>query len=235
MNLSTSLICTDLCNVTKDLDILVDNGITWFHADFMDGHFVPRYGISPELIQSLRKRYGENITIDSHLMVSDPYTYAHVIAPYSNWYIFHYEAVTDPMRTLQMLRKTYPTLKIGLAFNLGTPSLIVENVINSLTDVYIDGVMFMGISPGVLGTISMPNNVINKLECINKLNKETGFDIKTFIDGSVNFKTLPEYKKLNCYTAVCGSSTIFKIDENTSNLSREDMINYNINRISEVI
>lgn len=95
--------------------------------------------------------------------------------------------------------------------------------------------MFMGISPGVLGTISMPDNVMNKLNCVKTLNAQTGFDIKTFVDGSVNFKTLPEYKKLNCYTAVCGSSTIFKIDEETKGLSREDMINYNINRISELI
>ena len=104
MNISTSLICCDLCNIEKDIDLLLENGYNWLHADFMDGHFVPRYGISPELIQSIRRKYGNKVVIDSHLMVEDPYTYADVIAPYSDWYMFHYEAVKDPFRTLQMLR-----------------------------------------------------------------------------------------------------------------------------------
>ena len=38
MNISTSLICCDLCNVENDIDLLLDNGFNWLHADFMDGH-----------------------------------------------------------------------------------------------------------------------------------------------------------------------------------------------------
>ena len=45
MNISTSLICCDLSNISKDLDIIVEHeGFNWLHADFMDGHFVPSYG-----------------------------------------------------------------------------------------------------------------------------------------------------------------------------------------------
>ena len=156
MNISTSLICCDLSNISKDLDVIVEHeGFNWLHADFMDGHFVPRYGISPELIQVLRKRYGNRVMIDSHMMVQDPFTYADVIAPYSDWYFLHYEAVTDPVRTLQMLRKKYPNLKIGLTFNLFTPDCVIEQIANN-TQGIVDGMMFMGISPGVLGTNSFP-------------------------------------------------------------------------------
>lgn len=228
MNISTSLICCDLCNIQKDIDLLVDNGLTWLHADFMDGHFVPRYGISPELIQSIRRKYGNKVIIDSHLMVDDPYTYAPVIAPYSDWYMFHYEAVKDPFRTLQMLRRDYPNLKIGLTFNLMTSIETLDFVLTNFKD-YIDGVMFMGISPGVLGTKSMPDVIVKKLKFVH----DNHHWCKTFVDGSVSWDTLTPYKDAGVYTVVCGSSTMYKgvaFDDN-----REAATINNINKIKELI
>ena len=224
MNISTSLICTDLSNVKEDIDEIISNGeqFSWLHADFMDGHFVPRYGISPELIQSIRKRYGKNVVIDSHLMVSDPYSYANVIAPYSDWFFFHVEAVTDPIRVCQMLRKKWPDLKIGLTLNLTTDMSSVE--LAKQTGL-IDAVMFMGISPGVLGTMSFPDIVVKKAWDANDIG------LSTFVDGSVNFKTLPVYNSSMVKTAVCGSSTMFKIDDETKGLTRKDLIKYNVKRI----
>ena len=231
MNISTSLICCDLANISKDLDVIVEHeGFNWLHADFMDGHFVPRYGISPELIQSLRKRYGNRVMIDSHMMVQDPFTYADVIAPYSDWYFLHYEAVTDPVRTLQMLRKKYPNLKIGLTFNLFTPDCVIEQIANN-TQGIVDGMMFMGISPGVLGTNSFPEIVNKRLQFVNNINK----NIKTFVDGSVNYDTLKLYSDSGAYTVVSGSSAMFKITDETKDLSREDLIKYNINKIKNTI
>ena len=114
MNISTSLICCDLSNLKSEIDTLLENDLYWLHADFMDGHFVPRYGISPELIQWIRKRYGNNVIIDSHMMVSDPYTYADVIAPYSDWYFFHYEAVKDPFRSKSHALHVSSTISINI-------------------------------------------------------------------------------------------------------------------------
>ena len=231
MNISTSLICCDLSNISKDLDIIVEHeGFNWLHADFMDGHFVPRYGISPELIQALRKRYGNRVMIDSHMMVQDPYTYADVIAPYSDWYFLHYEAVTDPVRTLQMLRKKYPDLKIGLTFNLFTPDAVIEQIAEHGEGV-VDGMMFMGISPGVLGTKSFPETVQRRLEFVNLTNPE----IKTFVDGSVNYDTLLPYKNAGAHTVVSGTSAMFKTPENSFGMTREEIINYNINKIKGII
>lgn len=231
MNISTSLICCDLVNISKDLDVIVEHeGFNWLHADFMDGHFVPRYGISPELIQHLRKRYGDRVMIDSHMMVSDPYTYANVIAPYSDWYFFHYEAVTDPMRTLQMLRKTYPTLKIGLTFNVFTPDCVIEQVARNCEGM-VDGIMFMGISPGVLGTNSFADTVERRLRLVQTTNP----DIKTFVDGSVNFTTLPIYANAGAHTVVSGSSAMFKVSPETEGMTREELINFNINKIRNTI
>lgn len=235
-NISTSLICCDLANVSQDVDAIVENGYKWFHADFMDGHFVPRYGISPELIQHLRKRYGNSIVIDSHLMVDDPFTYAPVIAPYSDWFIFHYEATTDPVRTLQMLRKTYPKLQIGLAFNLMSFINAGENFKECIWMLYnqhlIDGVMFMGISPGVLGTSSYFQIVYNKIAAIRS--DSILQDLKIFIDGSVNYSTIYDYYYFGANVCVSGSSMMFKQPENQQ-FDRKELIKFNILKINNTI
>lgn len=231
MKISTSLICCDLANISDQLDVIVEHeNFNWLHADFMDHMLVPRLGISPELIQSLRKRYGNRVVIDSHLMVKDPYSLAPVIAPYSDWYIFHYEATSDPMRTLQMLRKNYPKLKIGLAFNILTPVLL--NVLRSAYELgYLDGVMFMGISPGVLGTDSFTDEVKNRIGFIRDNIKA----LDVFVDGSVNFKSVGEYARYGADVCVSGSSMMFKKDSLTENMSTNDLIETNIKRIKDAI
>ena len=231
MKISTSLICCDLSDISSQLDTIIEHdNFNWLHADFMDNSLVPRLGISPELIQSLRKRYGDRVVIDSHLMVKDPYTLAPVIAPYSDWYIFHYEATADPMRTLQMLRKSYPKLKIGLAFNILT-SVHLDILRPAYELGYLDGVMFMGISPGVLGTDSFTDEVENRIGLI----RDNIRVLDVFVDGSVNFKSVGKYACYGADVCVSGSSMMFKRDDLTNDMSTTDMIEFNIKRIKDAI
>lgn len=233
MKISTSVICCDLANLSQQLDVIIEHeDFNWLHLDFMDGHLVPRYGISPELIHSLRKRYGDRVIIDSHLMVEDPYSFASVIAPYSDWYIFHYEATKDPMRTLQMLRKEYPILNIGLAFNILTPTSVIAEIVQSAYSLgYLDGVMFMGISPGVLGTDSFAIEVIHRIDFVKQILPK----LSVFIDGSVKFDTVDKYAALGADVCVTGSSMMFKKDSITDGMSEVDLINTNIQRIKDAV
>lgn len=233
MKISTSVICCDLANLSQQLDVIIEHeDFNWLHLDFMDGHLVPRYGISPELIQSLRKRYGDRVIIDSHLMIEDPYSFASVIAPYSDWYIFHYEATKDPMRTLQMLRKEYPILNIGLAFNILTPTSVIAEIVQSAYSLgYLDGVMFMGISPGVLGTDSFATEVIYRIDFVKQILPK----LSVFIDGSVRFDTVGKYSSLGADVCVTGSSMMFKRDSVTNGMSDADLINTNIQRIKDAV
>ena len=234
--ITASLICMDLSDIKSDIDTLLDNGINWVHADFMDNTFVPRLGISPELIQWIKKRYGDNIHIDSHLMVQNPYDCIDVIAPFSDWVFFHYEATPDPVRILQKIDKVSIANK-GIAYNIGTDTnnfLINTKLVN--------GVMFMGISPGVLGTRSWPEILKNKIvqhRCTISLDS-----IPVFLDGGIDFNSIGEltkdisamfedYKGAN--KVVCGSSTLFKLDSETKLMTRPEMIKYNIRRIEEAM
>ena len=231
----------DLSDIKTDIDTLLDNGINSLHADFMDNTFVPRLGISPELIQWIRKRYGHNVEIDSHLMVQNPYDCIDVIAPFSDWVFFHYEVTPDPVRILQKIDNVSHAKK-GIAYNIGTDtneSLINTNLVN--------GIMFMGISPGVLGTKSWPEILKDKMiqhRCmIGRIIKHD--DIPVFLDGGIDFNSIGELTKdltnimfgpyHGADKVVCGSSTLFKVDNETKLMTRPEMIKYNIHRIEEAI
>ena len=238
--ITASLICMDLSDIKTDIDTLLDNGVNCLHADFMDNVFVPRLGISPELIQWIRKRYGNNVEIDSHFMVQNPYDCVDVIAPFSDWVFFHYEAVPDPLRILQKLNNCLRPVNKGIAYNIGT-----RVSYDLLKTGLVDGIMFMGISPGVLTTKSWPEILKNKI--LNVRVEESMAVIepsKIYIDGGVKFDSIedllvPErFARYGDYGAdklVCGSSTLFKIDEETKGLTRPEMIKYNIHRIEEKI
>lgn len=218
-NCSTSLICLNQTLIDSEFCDIMNAGngnnkcnFNWAHADFMDGHFVPRLGIAPEVIKHLREYYGNKIIIDSHMMVDDPFTYADVVCPYSDYYMFHVEAVKDPMRTIQKVRKNWPNVKVGLYFNLSTNILDYKYILPE-----IDCIGLMGISPGVLGTNSYSYIIIQKIrnyfDYKNELEKDSKIHIipnEIFIDGSVNFETIPYYFKLGATTLVCGSSSIMK-------------------------
>jgi len=234
--ITASLICMDLSDIKTDIDALLENGINNLHADFMDNTFVPRLGISPELIQWIRRRYGHNVNIDSHLMVQNPYDCIDVIAPFSDWVFFHYEAVPDPVRILQKIDKVSHAKK-GITYNIGTPMCADLEKTGM-----VDGAMFMGISPGVLGTKSWPYVVKDKIgyyrmHC-SKYNT-------VFVDGGVSFSSfknllLPFETFIDGITkmadyVVCGSSTLFKIDNETELMDREEMIKFNIERIKEAM
>jgi ribulose-phosphate 3-epimerase len=216
---STSLICLNQTSIDSDFCQIMNIGngnnkcdFNWAHADFMDGHFVPRLGIAPEVIKHLREHYGDKIIIDSHMMVDDPFTYADVICPYSDYYMFHVEAIKDPMRTIQKVRKNWPKVKVGLYFNLSTNIMDYKYILSE-----IDCIGLMGISPGVLGTNSYQYIVTQKIrdyfDYKNELEKDSKIHIipnEIFIDGSVNFDTIPHYFKIGATTLVCGTSSIMK-------------------------
>ena len=103
---------------------------------------------------------------------------------------------------------------------------------NILTE--IDCIGLMGISPGVLGTKSYPTIISRKLHDYfdnkNEIERSGIYQIPSeiFIDGSVNFNTIPEYFRNGATTLICGSSSIM------NNLG-ETTIEKNIEKMEGII
>ena len=48
------MICADHGNLEKDTKILHNSSVENFHIDVMDGRFVPRFGMYPEQVKTIR-------------------------------------------------------------------------------------------------------------------------------------------------------------------------------------
>ena len=178
--------------------------VNYLHLDVMDGHFVPRYGIYPEIVLAMARM--TDLKMDLHLMVSNP---EFALAQFQNIDNIEYVSIhfngdhRSLARTFDAIRNQ--DRKPVLAIDLGTDTSHVAELIK---DEFIDGIMFMGIHPGVLKQFSRPEVVISKLKRLKEqclLN-----DLFIQCDGGVSFETIPLLKTAGINNFICGSSTLYK-------------------------
>src|SRR6476660_932243 len=71
-----SILSADFARLADDIARVERGGASMLHLDVMDGHFVPNLTIGPPVVQSIRKI--TRLTLDVHLMITDPDRYAPV-------------------------------------------------------------------------------------------------------------------------------------------------------------
>src|SRR5574344_504566 len=142
--LSVSLMCANLMKMAKDVEVLDDNLVDWFHLDIMDGHFVPNLTFGPDFCNAL-SRISET-PLDYHLMLDNPAQFIHAVKLRPQDYVtIHSELPAD------VINSTLPLIKqlgahVGLAVNPDTPIEAVQPYVSD-----IDLVLLMLVRPGFAG------------------------------------------------------------------------------------
>lgn len=214
--LAASLICANMLNLRHDIELLEKGGIDYLEVDVMDGIFVPRIGLPPELLKAVRSI--TNLPILVHMMVREPEKYAEIfVESGGDTVIIHAESTSHLHKSLKAVKDL--SVKVGVALNPATPLAVLDYILDE-----IDLVMIMAINPGVLGHKLIPSMLEKIADLRHKLTEHT--DIKIEVDGGVTFESAPEMIKLGADILVCGSSTIFKDD---------DRIDRNILRLRKTI
>lgn len=204
-SLGASVITMDHLNFYQEIKILDEvGGIDYLHIDIMDGHFVPRYGIYPEIVGEISRR--SNFKLDVHLMVTNVEFAISQLESFTNieTISFHYSTnegrvfkIVDAIKNMGAL----PILAIDLSTSITAVSELLES--NELS-----GVLFMGIHPGVLQQVHRPQNVIHRLECLNEINRFNP-DLVIQVDGGFNFDTAQDLSRAGINSFVGGSSSIY--------------------------
>lgn len=207
--ISASLICGNHLNLKSDLKLLRRGGADLIHFDVMDGIFVPRFGLYPEILTAVKKE--SIIPIETHLMIEDPDKYIDLYANSGSDYIyFHPQASKHVSRTLRLIRLAGK--KSGIVLD---PEIAPESLAYMTDD--IDAVMIMGINPGIVGHKLIPAT-LKKISIIKAMFSERNILIE--VDGGVTPESAPQMVKLGANALVCGSSTIYGKDKSLDTMIR---------------
>ena len=199
--LSASVMCADLLNLERDLNVLKKTGFDYIHFDLMDGHFVPEVGLGTFFLEQLTQK--QSIPVDVHLMVTRPQRFiAEIAAAGAAMVIFHYEVIEDAYYILQTIKRY--DLKAGIALRPFTPIEVVSPCLD-----HIDLVLLMAYAPGIRNQSPLPD-FSNRIEKLNNLlvalKRE---DIDIAVDGGVTEDKMAEYNDCGANFMILGSSGLF--------------------------
>lgn len=208
--LTASLVCANMLALKEEVALMEIGGIDYIHFDVMDGLFVPRYGLHPEMLKAVKSM--TKLPVDVHLMVQNPEPYIDDFAKAgAEFFAPHIEPLYHVHRIIKKARDA--GMRPGVALNPGTPLNVLDSIIDD-----IDLVILMAINPGIVGHKLIPG-MINKIAALKKY--IGGRDILIQIDGGVTFETAPIMLNAGADMLVCGSSTIFKPDTTVANKTKE--------------
>ena len=198
--LAASMICADPLHIERELRLLEEGKVNLLHIDVMDGTFVPRLGLGPELVMALRE--ATELPIDIHLMLSDLERYIPVFAEAgADIIIIHAEASIHLPRLLNLIRQC--GARPGLALNPGTSLNTLDYVLDD-----VDVVLLMTINPGCVGEEIIPA-AMRKIDDVHRLLGGRAERIHIMVDGNVNLDNAPDMIRSGATVLVCGFSSIF--------------------------
>ncbi|MES2059969.1 MAG: ribulose-phosphate 3-epimerase [Patescibacteria group bacterium] len=198
--LAASLVCANMLDVRKEVEDLEKGGIDYIHFDVMDGSFVPRFGLHPEMLAAVKSI--TKIPIDVHLMIDNPELYVgDFIKAGGDIIVVHAESTDHLHMAIKRIRDLGG--RAGVAINPATPLSVLDYVLGD-----IELVMLMAINPGILGHKLIPNMMDKISELAEKLKDYPNMIIE--IDGGVSPASAAEMVSRGANLLVCGTSSIFQ-------------------------
>ncbi len=195
-----SLLLCDFANLEKEVRLLEEAGVDCLHLDVMDGNFVPNISYGMPIVSAIRKV--TDLTLDVHLMIRDPNTYAsQFVDAGADLITFHIEALPRPSDLLAKIRSQ--GVAAGLAIN---PSTEMSHLLPWVGEC--DLVLVMSVEAGFGGQAFNPI----ALERLSELRKANGPDLLLEVDGGVNLKTVGQCTASGADLLVVGSAIFREAD-----------------------
>lgn len=195
--IAPSLLSADFTRLAEEIEAVKEGGATVLHVDVMDGHFVPNITIGLPVVKSLRRK--TDLTIDCHLMISEPSRYAvDFVNAGADMVSVHVEADVHLQRTLTAISAA--GAKAGVAINPGTPLWTLEEVLP-----FADFILLMSVNPG-FGGQSFITTSVDKLRRLKAMIAERGLETRIEIDGGVDAGNIATVVEAGAEIIVAGSA-----------------------------
>src|SRR3954451_18838079 len=182
VQVAASITTADFGNLYRVVRKLERAGVDRLHLDVMDGHFVPNITFGPDVVAAIRRL--SKLTIDAHLMISEPARYVdRFIAAGADTITFHVEVMdSDDTKSATLSRISEAGCLPGLAVS---PRTSVDAVRSFLDQLGI--IMVMTVEPGFGGQHFMPEPAAKIAAARKMLGNRSATEVH--VDGGVSAET----------------------------------------------
>ena len=196
MLIAPSILNADNLNLETDIKDAIAAGISRFHIDIMDGHFVPNLSFGPQLVEDFKREFPMT-DAEIHLMSDNPddLVPAFVNAG-ADLVELHYETMSEKKLDYWLDYLISNDVKTSLAINPDTRSDVVSKFASKL-----DQVLVMTVHPGFGGQ----KFITDSAEKIKQVREIVGTDTAIEVDGGVNDQTIKIAKDAGADIFVVGS------------------------------
>ena len=178
ITISPSLLACDFLHLEDELHAAVSAGVDAFHADVMDGVYVPNISFGFDIIKKIKSV--STIPVDAHLMIKRPYAYIDVLAAAGVESVTVHSDFDEP----DVVRKTLAGIKAaGMKAGLALRPMFSASVAEEYLDLC-DLLLCMTVEPGFGGQKFMAD-MLPKVRELRRMADMTGREISVQVDGGI--------------------------------------------------
>lgn len=197
--IAPSILNADNLNLNNAISKATSAGITRFHLDIMDGHFVPNLSFGPQLVSDFKREF-PMIDAEIHLMSDNPkMLIPEFVKAGADMIEIHYEAMSEDELNFWLDYLISNGVKPVLVLNPETPISVIKKFESKLKQV-----LLMTVHPGFGGQSFLPDSV-SRIKEARALLDEMANKIPIEVDGGIDNKTIVQAKEAGAEIFVVGS------------------------------